>query len=375
MTDNYIICKRCIMDTSDPGIEFDENGLCNRCRNYYVRIKSDLHYDEDGKQKLNAMVDKIKRDGKNKEYDCIIGVSGGVDSTTVAYYVKRLGLRPLAIHVDNGWDPEFAIRNVEKILKVLNIDLRTYVLDWEVFKDLQLSFLKASVPNCEIPTDHAITALLYRTAAENKIPYIISGGNVVTEAIMGKWGYRHADYKHIKGIHKKFGSTSLKNYPHLNLFDWAYFTFVKGIKFIPILNYIRYVSKDAKELITKELGWHDYGIKHFESIYTRFFQAYIQPTKFGFDKRKAHLSNLICSDQMTREEAMEEMEHDPYPTKELLKEDKEYVIKKLGLTEEEFEELMSRPVEAHLDYPNNNFFYEKLDFIVKLAHKKATHNE
>ena len=375
MNRDYQICTRCIMDTTDPKITFDEEGICNHCRRYERRAQKEIHYDYAGQIKLQQIVDEIKKDGKNKEYDCIIGLSGGVDSTTVAYRVKQLGLRPLAVHLDNGWDDELAANNVENILKKLDIDLLTYVLDWDEFKDLQLSFLKASVPNCEIPTDHAIVSLLYHTATKKNIRYIISGGNIVTEAIMPfSWGYRNMDWKYIKSIHKKSGTVKLKTFPHLSLFDWVYYSFAKRIKVIPVLNYIPYVKQNAKKFIEKELGWKDYGPKHFESIYTRFFQAYILPTKFGFDKRKAHLSTLICSGQMTRQHALEEMKHSPYPNDQMLKEDRKYVLKKLGLTEQEFERIMFKPVRSFKEYPNNNFWFEKLNFVVVLAHKIATCN-
>ncbi|OQX50945.1 MAG: ExsB family protein [Candidatus Cloacimonas sp. 4484_209] len=376
MTNDYKICARCIMDTTVPEIQFDIDGVCNYCREYEERVQKELHYDEAGQQKLKQLVNEIKKDKKDKEYDCIIGLSGGLDSTMVAYHtVKTLGLRPLAIHLDNGWNSEIAVRNIENIAKKLDIDLHIYKVDWEEFRDLQLSFLKASVRNIEIPTDHAIVALLYHTAAKKRIRYIFSGGNIVTEGIVPKsWGYFLWDWKYIKGIHKKFGKIKLKKYPHLSLFDWVYYIFIKRIKFIPILNYIPYVKKDSKELLKKELGWEDYGGKHCESVYTRFFQSYILPKKFNIDKRRAYLSNLVRSGQMTREEALEEISHDPYPTKEMMKKDKEYVIKKLGLTEEEFERIMSQPIKTFKDYPNNYFLFSKLRFFVNLAKKITRHN-
>ena len=363
------------MDTTDSEIVFDENGTCNHCRRYGERAKEELYCDESGQEKLKYIINKIKDEGKKKEYDCIIGVSGGVDSTMVAYTVKKLGLRPLAIHLDNGWDSDIAIDNIKNTVEKLGIELKMITCNPEEFKDLQLSFLRASISNAEIPTDHAIVALLYHTAAEKGIRYIISGGNIVTEAIMPEsWGYDPKDLKFIKSIHKKFGKIKLKTFPQLTLFDWVYYTFVKRIRFIPILNYIPYIKKDAKKLIEKELNWKDYGGKHYESVYTRFFQGYILPTKFGFDKRRAHLSTLICSNQIGREEALKEMQRSPYPSEKMMEEDKKYVIKKLGLTEKEFEEIMSAPIKGFRDYPNNYFLFSKLNFFVKLAKKKATLN-
>ena len=259
------------MDTTDREIQFDNNGVCNHCRAYEERAQKELHNDEAGRKKLQQLVNEIKKNGKNREYDCVIGLSGGMDSTMVAYTIRRLGLRPLAIHLDNEWNSEVAMNNIENIVEKLNIDLHTYQVNWEEFRDLQLSFLNASVANCEIPTDHAIIALLFHTAAEKGIRYIISGGNIVTEATMPEsWGYSNRDWRFIKGIHKEFGKIKFREYFHLNFFDCAYYIFVRRIKFVPILNYVPYVKKNAKKLIEKELGWRDYGGKHCESIYTRF---------------------------------------------------------------------------------------------------------
>lgn len=370
MNGKYKICTRCIMDTSDPVIQFDERGVCNHCRTYEEREKQELFYNENGQRKLEVLVNRIKEEGKGKEYDCLIGVSGGVDSTFLAYQVKKLGLRPLALHLDNGWNSELSIGNIENILKKLGIDLYTHVINWEEFKDLQLSFLRSSVPNCEIPTDHAVVSLFFKVASEKKIRYLIRGGNLVTEGILpSSWGYDAKDLRHIKAIYKRFGKGKLKTLPRIGLCGWAYYTFVKKLKFIPLLNYIPYNKDEAKKLIMKELGWRDYGGKHYESIYTRFFQGYILPTKFGFDKRRAHLSTLICSGQLTRDAALEEMKKDPYPSEKMMKEDRDYVIKKFELTESDFNSIMEQPVKSFRDYPNNSFFLHELSFLTKLAKK------
>ena len=362
------------MDTTDPDIEFDKNGICNHCREYDERANKELYLDEGGQQKLNSIVNEIKESGKNKEYDCLIGLSGGADSTMALYTIKKLGLRPLAVHLDNGWNTELSVRNIDKAVKKLNVDLYKSVLDWEEFKDLHLSFLKSSIANAEIPTDHAIVAFLYHTASEKGIKYIISGGNIVTEAIMpDSWMYDPKDLRLIKSIHTKYGKIKLKSFPTLNLFGWIFYTFVKRIKYLPVLNYIPYVKKDVMRLLEKEFDWKPYGHKHFESIYTRFFQGYILPRKFNIDKRKAHLSTLICSGQMTREEALKEMKGDVYPEKDM-HEDKECVLKKYSLTEEEFEKIMSGPIKTFKDYPNNSFLLEKLKFFVEIARKMATRN-
>lgn len=370
MNKEYKICSRCIMDTSDPEIMFNENDVCNHCITYDERAQQELHYNEEGQHELNKLVDKIKRDGKGKQYDSVIGVSGGVDSTFLAYQVKKLGLRPLAIHLDNGWNSELAISNIENILKRLEIDLYTHVIDWEEFKDLQVSFLRSSVPNCEIPTDHAVVSLFFKVAAQKGIRYLIRGGNLVTEGILpASWGYDAKDLRHIKAIHKNFGSGKLRTLPRMGLLGWTYNTFIRGVKFIPLLNYIPYNKDEAKKIIMNELDWRDYGGKHYESIYTRFFQGYILPKKFGFDKRRAHLSTLICSGQTTREAALEEIKREPYPNEKMMVDDMEYVVKKLGITSSEFESIMKEPPKTYKDYPNNAKIFNKSNIVARLARK------
>lgn len=360
------------MDTTDPDIQFDPQGVCNYCHHYKRRAEKELGYDAAGQEKLRKVIEEIKSHGKGKEYDCVIGLSGGVDSTAVAYYVKQLGLRPLAVHLDNGWNSELAVSNVEGIVKTLNIDLFTYIIDWEEFKDLQLAFLKASVTNLEIPTDHAINSLMYQIAAKRGIKYIIGGGNIVTEAIMPEsWGYDSKDWKHIKAIYRRFGRNKrLKSFPHTSLPAFAYYFFVKRIKYFPILNYIPYVKKEAIQLIERELGWRNYHGKHYESIFTRFFQGYILPTKFNIDKRKAHFSTLICSGQMTRVEALKEMEKEPYPP-QMVKEDKSYVLKKFGLTEQEFDGIMSQPIKSPQDYPSSYVLSRQIPWMMNFLLKVA----
>jgi len=354
MEREYQICTKCVMDTSDPDIHFNENGVCNHCILYEKKMSAFLTGKERDTQ-LEALINKIKKSGEGKEYDCVIGISGGVDSTYVAYKVKEFGLRPLAIHLDNGWNSELSVKNIENILKRLDIDLYTHVIDWEEFKDLQLSFLKASTPDSEIPTDHAIFSLLRHLAAKMKVSYIITGINQKTESHHPlKWSQGHADWKYIKSVHKQFGSTKLSTYPHgnfLTLFKELY-----SKNWINILNYMDYSKYEAKQILAKEFAWNDYGGKHYESIYTRFYQGYILPKKFGYDKRKMHLSSLICGGEITRQEALEELKKEPYSRK-LQEEDKIYVIKKLGITEGNFEEIMKLPLKTYADYPS---YYNEL---------------
>ena len=362
----YQQCTRCIMDTTDPEISFDEKGQCNHCTEYFALAPHYIYSGEETDRAREALIAKIKEAGKNSDYDCMVGVSGGVDSTYVAYMAKKFGLRILAFHFDNGWNSELAVKNVENIVKKLDIEYQTWVVDWEEFRDLQISFLKASVANAEIPSDHAFLAATYHLCAKYNIKYFLSGSNFATEGILPKsWGYNAKDLKHLKGIHKIFGKIKFKTYPLLGFNREFYYTYVKKIKMVRLLNYIPYVKEDAMKVIQDELGWVYYGGKHYESVFTRFFQAYYLPHKFGYDKRLAHLSTLICSGQITREQALEEMKKDTYPP-ELLAEDKEYVIKKLGMNAEEFETILNAAPKSYKEYPNDE---KRLKFIYKVYNK------
>lgn len=346
-------CVRCIMDTSDPDIVFDASGVCNHCHRYDAIAAKRLVALDQRPARLKALVETIQAEGRGKPYDCIIGVSGGVDSTYVAYLTHELGLRPLAVHFDNGWDSELAVGNIERTLKALHIDLDTFVIDWPEFRDLQLSFLRASTPDGEVPTDHAIVALLYRAAARHGLKHVLLGVNVASEAVMPiKWGYGYSDYRYISAVHRRFGSARLKTYPHYSLPALFGYMFVRRIELVPILDYIDYRKEAAMAQIRDRLGWIYYGGKHYESIYTRFYQAYVLPRKFGIDKRLAHYSNLVMSGQIDREQARAWMEEPIYPAQGLA-DDRTYVLKKLGLTEAQFDELMALPPKTFLDYPNS----------------------
>lgn len=362
----YQICTRCVMDTTDTNITFDDNGICNHCRDYETRIQPGLYTGDERQRIFNKIVTAIKKAGQNKDYDCVLGVSGGVDSTYVAYIVKQAGLRPLAVHLDNGWDSELAVYNIERTLKKLDIDLLTHVIDWDEFRDIQLAYLKASVIDIEAITDHAILATVYNTAVNNGIKYILIGSNMATESIsLDSWTHPKNDLTNLKAIHRLFGKVKLETFPTMSLYRQAYYTFVKSIRSVPILDYIPYVKEEAIEVLRQELNWKDYGFKHGESIFTRFYQGYILPTKFNVDKRRAHLSNLIHSGQLTREKALAELQNGPY-SEENLREDKEYCIKKLGLTEEEFEAIMKLPIKSHLDYKSDNSLRKPLMGIYRM---------
>ena len=356
MVNEYRICSKTVMDTiSDPDIVFDQNGICNYFYEFSDKLKIRVPPPGIAEAELKSIVDKIKISGKRKQYDCIIGVSGGVDSTYTAWLVKKLGLRPLAVHLDNGWNSELAVKNVENILGRLGIDLYTEVLDWEMFRDLQLAFLKASTPDGEIPTDHAILAVLYKTAAKFNIRYIISGMNFRSEGMLPPtWARGYLDWKYIRSVQKQFGTQSLGTFPHLTVTGFLYYNLVRGIRSISLLNYVNFNRAEAIQVIEQELGWRNYGGKHHESVYTRLYQSYILPEKFGIDKRKAHLSCLIISTgEVSREKALEELQLPPVDPK-TIEDDREYLLKKFNITSEEFDKIMRLPVKTILDYPNNH---------------------
>lgn len=352
----YQICTRCVMDTTDPDIIFDEKGVCNHCHSRDENIRRNVFPGSAGKKRLEKIINKIKKDNKNKKYDCVIGVSGGVDSTFTAYKVIEYGLRPLAVHLDNGWDSELSIKNVENICRKLKIDLHTIVLDWDEFKDLQISFLKASTPDSEIPSDHAIVAAMLKTAKMVNVKYIFTGYNVHTEThLPSTWSQGHFDWGYIKNIQKRFGSIQLQTFPHLNLTN---FLFINSIakRYINILNYLDYSKRDVMPILERELGWQYYGGKHYESIYTRWYQGYWLPMKFGYDKRRSHMSSLICSGEMTRAEALESLSNPTYPSV-LQKEDSAYVLKKFDMTADQLDALLNLPNKSYWDYPSYGQIY------------------
>ncbi len=372
----YRECSRCILDNIDyPEITFNEVGVCNMCESYDEMSAKHILIDSKKKTELKKLVDEVKEQGKDLEYDCIIGLSGGVDSSFVAYEAKHLGLRPLIVHLDNGWNSELAVKNIENIVRKLGFDLYTHVINWNEFKDLQLSFFKASVVDIEVLTDHAITAILLKMASKHGIKYILSGENIVTEGrLPPNWVHFKNDLINIRDIHKKYGRVPIKTFPTLGIGKLFYYQKIIGISTIPLLDYIDYNKQKAKEIIMNELEWRDYGGKHYESVFTRFYQSYILPVKFHADKRKSHYSTLICSGQLTRNEALELMKLPIYDQLKL-NEDKEYVIKKLGLTEKEFDEMMKQPIRQHTEFRSVINYYNKLSVLKKIFKKLTDANE
>jgi N-acetyl sugar amidotransferase len=337
------------MDTSDADIVFDEEGVCHHCHRHEVVLAEQVFSGEEGRRRLAPIVESIKREGAGKAYDCVIGVSGGVDSTYTAWLVKDLGLRPLAVHLDNGWNSEIAVRNISNTIQALNIDLYTHVIEWEEFRSLQRAFLQASVPDVEVLSDHAILACVLQVASKHGIQTVISGSNPRTEShLPRRWSQGHRDYGYLQSVHRRFGGGKLKTFPHLSFMD---FIGLMGGRF-PILDVLSYVDFKRDEIIPfieRELGWRDYGGKHHESVFTRWYQGCYLPKKFGYDKRRTHLSSLISAGQMTREQALAELQPPPYDEK-LQDQDCDYVAKKLGFTRAELDAIMAAPPARFEDF-------------------------
>lgn len=349
MSRKYQICNYCIMDTSDKDITFNEEGRCNHC----IEAEKLIEKTKNKEKELKKIISKIKEEGKDKKYDCIIGISGGVDSAYVAYLGNRFGLRMLAVHVDAGWNTKIAEENISKICSKLNIDLKRIKIDERTMKELQRAYMFSGLANLDVPQDHVFLAGVYKYAKEYNLKYMLNGNNFATEGILPKtWGYVAIDYKNIKSVYKKCGrGGSLKKYPHFGILKYIYYQ--EKIQRINILNYIEYSKKSAMDILEKEFDWKYYGGKHFESIFTKFFQSYYLPQKFGYDKKRAHLSSLIANKEITREEALRQFEDKTiYPEEEMLK-DRNYILGKLEININEWERIMKSHNKTEDDYSNN----------------------
>lgn len=339
------VCSRCLMDDTVPGITFDDNNECSFCK-LHDDLEEKYPINAEAKQKLHEIIEKIKREGRGKRYDCIIGVSGGRDSTYTLHNAVKLGLRPLAVHFDNGWNSEIAVQNIKNITKKLNVDLHTHVADWEEFKDLQRAFLMASVPDAEVPTDWVIFSVLFKEAARENVKYIIHGHSFRTEGTTPLF-WTYMDGRYINDIRKKYSRLSYKSFPVMSMTGYLYYSFVKKIQQIRILYYLPYNEAEVMKTIEEELGWTNYGDKHHESKYTSFFQSYILTRKFNIDKRKLHYSAKIRGGQISRNDALEIIKKDPFTGgQELI----DYCLKKLDFTHEKFHEIMNMKAKCFLDY-------------------------
>lgn len=363
----YRICKRCIMDTtSDPNLVLDENGVCNYCHEYDKAYEKYKVYKENGEQKLAELIEKIKKDCKNDEYDCALGISGGVDSSYLLYLCHQYGLRVLAIHVDAGWNSETAVQNIEKMCTKLGYDLQTVVIDWPTIKELQRAYLFSGLANQDVPQDHCFIAAVRQYCKKYHIKYMMNGWNLATEGILST-AYQQSpgDWINIKGVYKKCGRgrITLNKYPHSTFFDrYIAYPYLYPVKEIRPLQYIEYHKKDAIALLEKEFGWKYYGGKHFESRFTKFFQEVYLPQKYGWEKRRDHISSLIVGGEMTREEGLAEIQI-PTSTPEQLKEETEYILKKLDVSDEEWKGILAAPNKSVDDYPNEHMIKRKLQKI------------
>jgi N-acetyl sugar amidotransferase len=349
------------MDTTDSKISFDADGMCDHCQTYYRDIKPKWHDDEIGWKEIVKITEDIKKSGEGKDFDCIIGMSGGIDSSYLVYLAKeKLGLRPLVFHVDAGWNSQQAVNNIENIVDKLDLDLYTEVIDWEEMKDLQLAFFKSGVPHIDTPQDHAFFATMYKFALKHNVKYILTGGNYSTECIRNplEWMYYQSDSTQIKDIHRIYGTKPIRNFPLTNiLWHKFYLPYIRGIKLIRPLDYMPYHKEEATQFLVDHFGYQRYSQKHFESRFTKFYESYWLPKKFGFDTRKVQFSSLIVTGQMSREDALKKLEYPAYD-EENIKHDFEYIANKLGVSVDELQSYMDAPNKTYRDYKNQMWIYE-----------------
>ncbi|TCV10494.1 N-acetyl sugar amidotransferase [Sphingobacterium alimentarium] len=360
MSRAYQICTNCVMDTSDTNIVFDENGVCDHCKDFNENVKPNWHTDKKGHEELLALVAKIKEEGKGKDFDCILGMSGGVDSSYLLHVaVTQYGLRPLVFHVDGGWNSELAVNNIQVMIDKLGLDLYTEVINWEEMKDFQLAFFKSGVPHLDIPQDHAFVATLYNFADKYKIKYILNGGNISTECVRNPMEYLYygTDMAQINDIRKKFSTNKMETYPFSPVLRHKfYLRYVKQVQVVKPLNYIPYIKSEALELLKNEYGWTPYPQKHFESRFTKFYEGYWLPERFGFDTRRVQFSSLILTGQMNREEAIEKLKVPAYdPLK--IKDEFNYIATKLGISPAELQKYFDMPKKFYWDYKNQKSMF------------------
>jgi N-acetyl sugar amidotransferase len=356
----YRICTNCVMDTSDSKIVFDEKGVCDHCKVYYAKTLPSWDVGPVGRARLEKKLEKIRLEGKGRDFDCIIGMSGGIDSSYLTYLAKEeFGLRPLVFHVDAGWNSQEAVNNIERIVDGLGLDLYTEVIDWEEMKDLQLAFFKSGVPHVDAPQDHSFFATMYKFAEKYKVKTILTGANLSTECIRNplEWMYYQSDSIQLRDIHRRFGTRPLKRFPVTSILRHkVWLPYVKGIRVERPLNFVPYVKADAIRLLVERFGWQPYPQKHFESRFTRFYEGYWLPERFGYDTRRVQYSSLIVTGQMTREEALEKLKNPPFDPA-TVERDFEYVATKLGISVEELRGYFLLPKKTHRDYKSQEGVY------------------
>ena len=357
---DFQICTNCVMDTTDSKITFDENGMCDHCQTFYKDIKPNWHTNSEAFKEISEIADDIKEEGADKDFDCIIGMSGGIDSSYLVYLAKeKLGLRPLVFHVDAGWNSQQAVHNIEVVVDKLGLDLYTEVIDWEEMKDLQLAYFKSGVSTIDTPQDHSFFATMYKFAQKYDVKYILTGGNYSTECIRNpiEWMYYQSDSIQLKDIHSKFGTIPLKNYPVTNiLWHKIYLPYIKKIKLIRPLDFMPYNKEEATQFLVDKFRYQRYAQKHFESRFTKFYESYWLPKKFGYDTRKVQYSSLIVTEQMTRDEALKKLKT-PAFDEGTISQDFEYIATKLGITIEQLQSYMDTPNKTYKDFKNQMSIY------------------
>lgn len=371
---NYKQCTRCIMDTSAKEITFDDGGVCSFCTEFLERCSHIIHEAPDQKEyRLNELVKKIKAQGKGKPYDCIVGVSGGVDSSWTLVEVKRLGLRPLAVHMDNGWNSELAQNNISNLVQTLEVDLFTHVIDWEEYRELMQAFFDADVVDVELLYDNAMLATNYQMAAKYGLKYILAGSNQATEGmrIPKEWNWFKHDKRNIKALGRRHGMQKINTFPMIGTAEFIWYYFIKGVRWTPFLDYLPYNKFHALDELEQNYGYKRYPFKHYESIFTRFYQGYILPKKFGIDKRKLHLSTLVVSGQINRSEAQQSMNGIPYASEVDMNADVTYFIKKMKWTRDELDDYISRPEVPHSNYKTEKQMWEMFSNVYKRIFKSV----
>lgn len=370
----YQVCANCVMDTTDTNIQFDANGVCDHCIGFSENVLPIWFTDARGRIELERTVSNIKKDGRDRDFDCILGMSGGADSSYLLHLaVKELGLRPLVFHVDGGWNSEIAVNNIEALVDKLGLDLFTEVINWEEMKDFQLSFFKSGLPTIDLPQDHAFVATLYNFAEKNKIKHILNGGNYSTECVRNPldWLYYGTDMAQIRDIRNRFGTIELKTYPFSSVLRHKiYLRYIRQVQVFKPLNFLPYIKADAMEFLTTEYGWQAYPQKHFESRFTKFCEGYWLPEKFGFDTRKVQFSSLILTDQMTRAEALAALSR-PALSPEEAKVEFKYVATKLDIPVSELQEYFDAPNKSHRDYRNTEWMFNLGAKIMQLVGLEA----
>ncbi len=370
---NFQICTSCVMDTTDEKIFFDRHGICDHCNTFNNQVRPYWHTNEIGKAELDQMAEAIRAAGKGRDFDCIIGMSGGIDSSYLVYVAKEvMGLRPLVFHVDAGWNSQIAVNNIERMVDALNLDLFTDVIDWVEIRDLQRAFFRSGVPHIDTPQDHAFFAVMYKFAIQNGVKHILTGANYSTECIRNPidWMYFQSDSRQIRDIHRLFGEVQLKNFPLTSIL-WHKFwlPYVRGVKVLKPLNCIPYIKADARQLLMDRFGWQPYPQKHFESRFTRFYESYWLYERFGFDVRKVQFSSLILTGQMTRDEALVELEKLPYDP-ETISQEIEFVANKLDISVDELMGYMALPKKTFRDYRNMEGVYRIGAWIMRALGKE-----